>query len=106
MSDYGEDSEKHIWHDAAPFTYQMSKIPLIIGISSRFMVQRRDLYQVLLSHKRSYWTNDLLYNLMINLLGIEGEPLHEPAFDFGDKRYKQTKDSIRTSHGRKSFNED
>lgn len=105
MSDHGEDPEKHIGHDAISFTYQMSKIPLTIDVSSQFVQRRSDLYQILLSHKESYWTNDLLYNLMANLLGVEGVPRTEPTLDLGNGAYKLTKDSIRTLHGKKKFNE-
>lgn len=78
LSDHGDDADKHLGHESSKFTYRMAHIPLIMLFSESFMQNRRELYETLKSHKDSYWTNDLLYNVMVNILGCKGYRILSP----------------------------
>lgn len=60
---------------------------------------------VLKNHRQSYWTNDLIYNVMADIMGIENVPGISPALDLGSESYDMTKDTIRTLHGKKRIEE-
>lgn len=106
LSDHGDDADKHLGHESSKFTYRMAHIPLIMLFSESFMQNRRELYETLKSHKDSYWTNDLLYNVMVNILGVQGIPNSEPVLDLGNEKYGGSADILMTLHGRKRISED
>ena len=99
MSDHGESLENGLGHDPADYTPQMTQIPFILYVSSRFESERPNLYSMLESHKTQYWTNDLLYNMMITLLGIEGIPQTEQFLDISSSTYDRNINNLRTLHG-------
>lgn len=50
--------------------------------------------------------NDLLYNVMVNILGVQGIPNSEPVLDLGNEKYGGSADILMTLHGRKRISED
>ncbi|SUP39505.1 phosphoethanolamine transferase [Veillonella criceti] len=100
MSDHGEDVEGKNSHDSSKFTYPMARIPLIVNFSESYVKEHQHLIDVLKSHKESYWTNDLMYDLLLSILGIQGAPVVNPKFDLSSPQYDRTLDTIRTLHGK------
>lgn len=98
FSDHGEDVEKHYGHEASKFTATMSHIPLVVILSPSFQAERPKTVQSLQDHRESYWTNDLMYNLMTDLMGIEGVPGTDPDWDLASPEYSMSKGNLRTLH--------
>ncbi len=100
FSDHGEDVEHNYGHEASKFTATMSHIPLFMVISPAFQAERPQTVETLRSHRDSYWTNDLIYNVMTDLLGIDGVPGTDLDWDLASPQYSMTKDTLRTLHGK------
>lgn len=105
FSDHGEDVEKNYGHEASKFTATMSHIPLVVIFSPSFQTERPKTVRNLQNHRESYWTNDLMYNLMTDLMGIEGVPGSDPDWDLASPEYSMSKGNLRTLHNKISLPE-
>ncbi len=105
FSDHGEDPDTHSGHDASSFTWRKARIPLIMHFSDRFISENPEIFETLSAHRESYWTNDLLYNLMLSVLGIENTPQREEHLDLASPSYDRTKENTWTLHGKKRISE-
>lgn len=87
-ADHGEDPEHGTWHDATHFTPTMSRIPMYLCFSPEYEAERPQIVQMLRLCRDAVWTNDLLYNLMLSIMGI-GVPERdrEPENDLLSGRY-------------------
>lgn len=103
FSDHGEDVEHNYGHEASKFTATMSHIPLFMVVSPSFQAERPQTVETLRSHRDSYWTNDLIYNVMTDLLGIDGVPGTDLDWDLASPQYSMTKDTLRTLHGKQTI---
>lgn len=103
MSDHGDDADHHISHEATKFTDTMSRIPLIMYFSPSFINDRPDTFQQLQNHKDYYWTNDLLYDVLIDILGIQGAPDVDPTVDLASPYYNKNQYTLRTLHGSRTL---
>ncbi len=101
ISDHGEDVDHHLGHDASHFTWTMVRIPLIMQFTPDFIEENPEIFETLSSHKNHFWTNDLLYNLMLTILGIESTPNPEPHLDLASPAYDRTRENTLTLHGKK-----
>ena len=50
-----------------------------------------------------WWTNDLLYNFMVTLLGIENAPESDSSLDIASPNYNLPLEKARTLHGKKKL---
>lgn len=101
FSDHGEEPKGNLAHESSKFTFNMAKIPLVMNFSSRFIENNPHIFEVLRLHKDNYWTNDLLYNMLISVMGIKGAPVIEPQFDLTNSQYSGNKDNLTTLYGEK-----
>ena len=99
FSDHGEDPDRRLYHEATKFTWSMARIPLVMWFSDAFQEERPDVFARLKAHEQAYWTNDLIYDVMIDVLGIEGMPRVEPQHDLASMEYGITKENAMTLHG-------
>jgi heptose-I-phosphate ethanolaminephosphotransferase len=84
----------------------MSHIPFIIWTSGKFQTDYSQTWRTLLEHQDAYWTNDLTYELMIDLMGIKGAPDDEKSLDIAHPLYNRTKENTFTLHKKKSLFEE
>lgn len=103
FSDHGEDVEHNYGHEASKYTATMSHIPLFMAFSPDFQAERAQTVETLRSHENSYWTNDLLYDVMTDILGIQGVPGTDLNWNLASSQYSMTKDTLRTLHGKQSL---
>lgn len=106
FSDHGEDPDKRVGHEVSKFTWSMTHIPLGILVSEDFRKHRSDTYTILQQHQDRYWTNDLLYNMMLDLMTIEGMPGEEPELDLASPQYEGERGNLRTLHGKRKLSEE
>lgn len=99
FSDHGEDPDRRLYHEATKFTWPMARIPLAMWFSEDFQADRPETIARLKSHEQAYWTNDMIYDVMIDVLGIEGLPHMEPQHDLASTEYEITKENAMTLHG-------
>ena len=99
FSDHGDDADRNLGHEASKFTWPMARIPLMMWFSEDFQVERPQTFAQLKSRAQEYWTNDLLYNVMIDILGIDGMPRTDLQHDLASQEYHMTKENATTLHG-------
>ncbi|MCH3949873.1 MAG: phosphoethanolamine transferase [Acidaminococcus sp.] len=103
MPDHGEDPDEKKSHEASKFTPEMSHIPLVVSLSPNFLSHRSTEAEILKEHRHACWTNDLLYNLMLSLLGIENAPCVEDHLDLAQPAYSLDKDQVLLLHGKRQL---
>ncbi|SDC00388.1 heptose-I-phosphate ethanolaminephosphotransferase [Succiniclasticum ruminis] len=106
LSDHGEDPDNGVSHEASKFTWKMARIPLVMFFSDSFIKESGDTVTTLAKHKKNYWTNDLLYNLMINIMHIENAPYNDNKWNLSSENYEMKKEVLKTLHGSKSLSEE
>ena len=105
FSDHGDDADNGNGHEASKFTNTMSRIPFVIFCSDAFIRERAQTFAVLKQHRDSYWTNDLLYDVMIDILDITGVPRENRQMDIASPQYSMNRDAVRTLHGTRKIEE-
>jgi heptose-I-phosphate ethanolaminephosphotransferase len=98
-SDHGEDPDRGYTHEASKFTYEMSRIPLVMLFSERFIKTREETFEILRSHQNAYVTSDLFYNTVVGMLGLKGLPRPHDDFDLSSPRYDRKPENLLTVHG-------
>lgn len=93
------------FHEATKFTYSMSHIPFVMIFSDTFIQEYPQMVETLRNHRESYWTNDLLYDIMVSLMGIDGVSTVMPDLDLTSDGYSLDRGTIRTLHGTKKIEE-
>lgn len=106
FSDHGEDATKLFDHNPSQFSWQMTRIPCIIWLSDSYRQENPKVYKTLSANQDKYWTNDLVYNLMVNLMGIQGAPENNLRWDISSPKYAMTKKDLMTLHGEKKLYEE
>lgn len=99
FSDHGEDPDRGLGHESSKFTWPMARIPLVMWLSDEFQTERPQAFTYLKAHEQAYWTNDLVYDVMIDLLSIEGVPHRDLQYDLASENYKIAKETAMTLHG-------
>ena len=103
FSDHGEGIDDHVGHDNNNFTYQMTRIPLFMYVSSSFMKDRHDDYVNLLHHRNSYFTNDLVFETMLGLMGIYDSNICSIDNVITTKQYNSNINRFYTSYGKRKI---
>lgn len=103
FSDHGDDVDNALGHESSRFTYRMARIPLIINVSDKYVNEHEEQIENMRKNKDAYWTNDLLYNLMISLMNVKGLPDVEEKFDLLSPEYNLPRDEVKLLHGQKKL---
>lgn len=99
LSDHGEEPDQMKHHDPDKFTWQMVRIPLVMLFSKSFINTSNNVYQTLINNKDVYWTNDLLYDVLINIMGIQNAPDYSAELDIASDKYNMNINNLKTMHG-------
>lgn len=103
-SDHGEDMQYS--HEVTKFTWSMARIPFVVFLSQNYCQRNPATFQNLVKHKEDYWTNDLLYDVLIDLMGIQNLPGREETKDIASDQYFLPLEQGKTCHGTKSLADD
>ncbi len=103
FSDHGEAVEENKRHESTKFEPVMSRIPFVFIASPAYIQSEPEKYARIQSHISSYWTNDLAFNFLVDVLGIEGYDTMEWNRDIASDSYDMTKGLARTLHGKQKI---
>ena len=105
FSDHGEEPHVVGGHDPVNVTYQMLKVPLFVYLSDSYHKNHLNLFESLKTNEHKYFSNDLIFDLMVSLMRIEGVPNFEESLNLSSKKYRLDKASTLTMYGKKHINE-
>ena len=106
FADHGDDVDNGLGHNSSLFSYPMARIPLIVNVSYKFARQNTPAYYSLYRHQNEYWTNDLAYDLMVNLMQIKGLPNGDKFLNLLSDEYYMPEDKVKLLHGEKKLPEE
>lgn len=104
FSDHGEDVEDNLGHNSAKFQPVMAKIPFYMMFSTSYMQDYGDRYRQLLKQKNSMFTNDLVYNTMLGVMGIHYAEHEESWNDLSSSNYDSNEARFFTLYGKIKIN--
>lgn len=84
------------------FDFNMARIPLLIHFSENLKSSHQ--YINLQEHTDSFWSNDLLFNLVCGVLDIHNPEILAPKYDLSSEEYGLTKEDIILCNGRFNIN--
>ena len=100
-SDHADAIDKNLSHDAAQFDFDMTHIPLYIYLSDSYIQNNSAKYKSLEKQKKKLFTYDLLFNLMLGVLGINLNNIYEPNNDPTADTFDNNKERFKTLYGKK-----
>lgn len=103
FSDHGEDMKLN--HNPDTFTFSMARIPLWIYTSDRYNLAFPNKVQNYNYNKDKYFTNDLIFDMVLGLLNAGGNSYQE-KYDLGSKHYQMKKEDLTTLFGKVKITED
>ena len=106
FSDHGEGIDAHVGHDNSNFTFQMTRIPMTIYLSYDFIKNREAEYQILKNNINEYYTNDLIFELMMGLMKIESNDIYNEVNNIMSSSYDKSVERFYTSYGKRRIMDD
>ena len=103
FSDHGEDMA--YYHGTAPFTYDMTHIPLWIYLSPDYQAAHPELPSALRRNSGSIFTNDLIYDTASGIWQIRSNH-YESLYDLSSPSYGLADDEALTLHGTRFIKDD
>ena len=74
-------------------------------LSDSYRKNHLNLFESLKTNEHKYFSNDLIFDLMVSLMRIEGVPNFEESLNLSSKKYRLDKASTLTMYGKKHINE-
>ena len=103
FSDHGDDPDNKLGHESSRFTFEMSRIPLFL-IASNDFASTSDFIN-LSNNKHAVFTNDLIYEMMLDLMQISFEKIN-PSYSILRENYILNRDNALTLHGQKRLKDE
>ncbi len=100
FSDHGEDPHVVGGHDPVNLNGMMLRIPMMVYFSDSFVEANPELYSSLKKNKDKYFSNDLIFNLTADILGINGLPSLKDKYNLASSEYALDRDSVLTMYGK------
>ena len=93
FSDHGEAVMSNNKHIPSKYEDDMGTIPVYFYFSDNYMAKNLDLVRNAQKNKQLYFTNDMMYNALLDIWGIK-TPYYNFKEDFLSKDYGYTKDDL------------
>lgn len=103
FSDHGEGIDLHLDHNPATYVPAMTYIPFYMAFSDTYLSSHPKLIGNLAARQKSRWTNDLVFDTQLALMGIRLPDLYEPENDITSDHYDDTPDRFKTLFGTRAI---
>ena len=104
-ADHADAVDQNLAHDASRFVWSMTEVPMYMIFSESFVIRNKSLIDNLRMAEYKMFTNDLLYNLLMGVLGIKNITNYEPYNDITNENYDANKERFKTLYGKKKLSE-
>lgn len=104
-ADHADAVDQNLAHDASRFVWSMTEVPMYMIFSESFVIRNKSLIDNLRMAEDKMFTNDLLYNLLMGVLGIKNITNYEPYNDITNENYDANKERFKTLYGKKKLSE-
>ena len=105
FSDHGEGIDDNLEHGVSKFTWQMARIPVFAIFSEKYKQEHKEKYETLKKNAKEPFTNDLIFDLMTDIMGIEIEETDKKN-TISSNTYNADWDRFLTLFGEKKITED
>lgn len=106
FSDHGEGVDYGHRHSTANFSWPMARIPLFMAFSQRYVAEHRASYDRLRARQGAYFTNDLVYDLMLGIMGVRVDGFYDAKNDMVSDEYDMNPARFTTLYGQRYVTED
>ena len=106
FSDHGEAINYGMSHDTATFIFDMTYIPFFIYFSDAYIKENPQKYQILKKDVNYTFTNDLIFNTVLGIMGIKDTAHYEPQNDLTSESYDHDINRFTTLYGKKAIKDD
>lgn len=103
FSDHGEDPDKMLGHNSSQFTWEMTKIPFWMIFSDSYINEHPNIIEILRLHKEHPFTNDMIFDTVLGVLGITNNDYYNPSNDLSSSFYNHSFLDLKTLYGKKSL---
>ena len=84
----------------------MAHIPFFSVFSDKFAESNPDIVKNLKDNEDRYWTSDLLYEFMLDLLGIKDLSVESKQYSLSSKEYSMSVSDLTIINGEKRLQDD
>ena len=105
FADHADAPRQHLGHDASRYIPEMTDIPFYMCFSESYMQENQDKIARLKIAQDKYFTNDLIFNMILSLIDIKIEGIYEPKNDIASPQYDFNPERFRTLYGKKRIGE-
>lgn len=107
FSDHGADPTIKADHNISHFNWRMVRIPMVMAFSDGYKQVHPKIFTNLSNHTDRWFTNDLIYELMLGIMGIQVETDYSlEELDFSSADYRLDKSNAVTIMGQHKVLED
>lgn len=106
FSDHGEAINYGKSHNPDTFIFDMAYIPMYMYFSPSYQRENLETVRTLRAAQNSYFTNDLIFNTMLGIMGIRNENFYEAENDLTSPGYDCDINRFKTLYGKKNISED
>ena len=103
FSDHGEEPEMNLGHNSGNFTPSMAEIPLYMFFSKEYMELYPERFQALNNARNTMFTNDLIYNAVLGIMGVRVQYRYEEENDITNMYYNGDRERFFTLYGSKKI---
>ncbi len=107
FSDHGvEPAFKGDDHNVSKFTFSMVTIPFWVALSDKYVGGNAGTVRAMLDNRDKCFTNDLIYDFMLGLMGIRIESLDNREVDITSSSYSIDRQNCLTLYGKQRIDDD
>lgn len=100
FSDHADAVDQNLAHDASHFVFPMAYIPFYMAFSQSYQQENPVIIENLQAHRADYFTNDLIFNAMLSIMGISLDSMYEPYNDISSPSYDANVNRFTTLYGK------
>ena len=106
FSDHSEGVAHDLNHNPDTFVFEMAYIPMYMYFSEAYQQRQPQKVASLRDAQNCYFTNDLIFNVMLGIMDIKNDALYEPDNDLTSPRYNPDLNRFMTLFGKRKITED